>query len=82
MVESGILSDSQVSVRQIRQQSHKNEICVRSLHSLFSSDCTLASNVLGSSDLLTCSLSQTRTTELLLLHRHLQVPGTKAYQTR
>ncbi|XP_070398500.1 zinc finger protein 721-like [Nothobranchius furzeri] len=42
---SGTLSDSQVSMRQITQQSRIsrwNEIRARSLHSLFSRDCTLA----------------------------------------
>ncbi|XP_042069791.1 TRPM8 channel-associated factor homolog [Haplochromis burtoni] len=49
IVESGTLSNSQVSVRQITQQScifRNHEIRARSSHSLFSRDCTLASNKL------------------------------------
>lgn len=78
IAESGTLSDSQVSVRQITQQSRIsrwNEIRARSSHSLFSRDCTLASNKLGNGGLLVRRLSRTRTPDLLPLRRRLRPPG-------
>ncbi|CAI5669475.1 unnamed protein product [Oreochromis niloticus] len=74
IAESGTLSDSQVSVRQITRQSlisRWNEIRARSSHR----DCTLASNELGNGGLLVRSLSRIRTPDLLPLRRRLRPPG-------
>ncbi|XP_035771851.1 E3 ubiquitin-protein ligase rnf213-alpha-like [Neolamprologus brichardi] len=85
MAESGTLSNKQVSVRQITQQSrisHWNESRAPSSHSLFSRDCTLASNKLGSSCLLVCRLSRTRTPDFLPLRRLSRSPEQKVSQVK
>ncbi len=72
MAESGTIADIQISVRQIMQQSLVSrwyEMRARSSHSLLSSDCTLASKLVGRGGRKAQRLSLTRTPALFPLFR-------------
>lgn len=77
MAESSTVSDSQVSVRQITQQSHISrcyDIRARSSHSFFSRDHTLANSMLGSGGQLAhhLTLASTLAHSPLLPQQHLR----------